>query len=74
MQVAAVSELLKLIYSLRGDAILTLPRVTTTTYEIRSWSYQTARLWNLITNELRTINNYRSFNKNKIKHIELTLL
>ena len=42
----SISELLTARnYNLRGDAILKLPKVNSTKYEIKSWRYQAARLW-----------------------------
>ena len=48
---SSISELLTACnsnYNLRGDAFLKLPKVNSTKYEIKSWRYQAARLWNTI--------------------------
>ena len=50
-------------YNLRGDAILILPKVNSTKYGIKSWRYQTARLRNTISNNLRNTDSYRSFKR-----------
>ena len=46
---ASLKELLNLRqskYSLRGKHILQIPKVNTTTYGLKSWQYQAAKLWN----------------------------
>ena len=60
-------------YNLRGDAILKLPKVNSTKYEVKSWSYQAARLWNTIPNNLTNSDSYRSF-KRGIKELDLASL
>ena len=57
-------------YNLRGDAILKLPKVSSTKYGIKSWRYQAARQWNTIPNNLRNIDTYRSF-KRGLKELDL---
>ena len=60
-------------YNLRGDAILKLPKVNLTKYGIKSWRYQAARQWNIIRNNLRNIDSYRSF-KRGLKELDLASL
>ena len=55
------------------DAILKLPKVNSTKYGIKSWRYQTARLWNTIPNNLRNTDSYRSF-KHGLKELDLAKL
>ena len=62
----SISELLtarNFNYTLRGDAILKLPKVNSTKYGIKSWRYQAARLWNNIRNNLTNTDSYRSFKR-----------
>ena len=62
----SISELLtarNFNYTLRGDAILKLPKVNSTKYGIKSWTYQAARLWNTIPNNLRNFDSYHSFKR-----------
>ena len=40
-------------YNLRGDKILTLPKVNTTKYGLKSLRYEGAKLWNKLPNEYR---------------------
>ena len=40
-------------YNLRGQHLLNVPRVNTTTYGIHSLRYFASKLWNLLTNSLR---------------------
>ena len=58
-------------YNLRGDAILTLPKVNTSKYGLKSMGYQGAKLWNALPNEHRKISNYKLFKKSVLK-IDLT--
>ena len=64
---ASISELLMLrssSYNLGGHATLTLPKVSSTTYGLNSWSYQASKLGNSLPNSLRMLNNYRTFKSN----------
>ena len=73
---ASISELLMLrssSYNLRGHAILTLPKVSSTTYGLNSWSYRASKLWNSLPNSLRMLNNYKTF-KNNISKMNLAEL
>ena len=73
---ASISELLMLkssSYSLRGHAILTLPKVSSTTCGLNSWSYRASKLWNSLPNSLRMLNNYKTF-KNNISKMNLAEL
>ena len=54
-------------YNLRGDSLLSLPKVNTTNYGLKSWTYQAARLWNALPNNFRCINKYNSFKKDVSK-------
>ena len=42
-------------YSLRGTKILNLPRPLTTSYGLHSFKYATAKFWNSLPNNIRTI-------------------
>ena len=56
-----ISELLKLKKtncSLRSDAILSIPKVKTTTYGLKSWRYTSAKVWNSIPDDLIKLDNY----------------
>ena len=54
-------ELRKSNYNLRGDKILTLPKVNTTKYG--SVRYEGANLWNKLPNEYRKADSYKLFKK-----------
>ena len=56
-------ELRKSNYNLRGDKILTLPKVNTTKYGLKSVRYEGANLWNKLPNEYRKANSYKRFKK-----------
>ena len=43
-------------YNLRGNYILTPPVPRTTTYDLHSFSYHAAKLWNLLPDSARTSN------------------
>ena len=60
-------------YNLRADAILQLPKVNSTKYGIKSWRYQSSRLWNTIPNNFRNIDSYGSF-KRRLKQLDLASL
>ena len=50
-------------YNLRGDKILTLPKVNTTKYGLKSVRYEEANLWNKLPNEYRKADSYKLFKK-----------
>ena len=50
-------------YNLRGDKILTLPKVNTTKYGLKSLRYKGANLWNKLPNEYRKADSYKLFKK-----------
>ena len=50
-------------YNLRGDKILTLPKVNTTKYGLKSLRYEGANLWNKLPNEYRKADSYKLFKK-----------
>lgn len=56
-------ELRKSNYNLRGDKILTLPKVNTTKYGLKSVRYEGANLWNKLPNEYRKADSYKLFKK-----------
>ena len=58
-------------YNLRGTTILDLPKVKSTTFNIRSWRYAAPKLWNAIPDESRKIQAYANF-KNNLKTLDLT--
>ncbi|CAB3994347.1 RNA-directed DNA polymerase from mobile element jockey, partial [Paramuricea clavata] len=61
---ASLKELLNLRqskYSLRGKHILQIPKVNTTTYGLKSWRYQAAKLWNSLPDTARATENYEMF-------------
>jgi hypothetical protein len=61
---ASLKELLNLRqskYSLRGKHILQIPKVNTTTYGLKSWRYQAAKLWNSLLDTARATENYEMF-------------
>ena len=50
-------------YNLRGDKILTLPKVNTSKYGLKSLRYEGANLWNKLPNEYRKADSYKLFKK-----------
>ena len=48
-------------YSLRRKYTLQMPKVNTTTYGLKSWRYQAAKLWNSLPDTARTADNYEMF-------------
>ena len=50
------------LYNLWDDSILSLPMGNTSTYILKSWTYQAARLWNALL-KFRCMKNFRSFKK-----------
>ena len=51
--------------SYRGTDILTVPKVNTTTYELRSWRYTAAWLWKSLLNDHRTVTTCKSQKQNQ---------
>ena len=47
--------------------MLTLAKVNTTKYGLKSMSYQGAKLWNALLNEYIKISNYKLFKKSVLK-------
>ena len=60
----------KVNYNLRGDKILTLPKVNTTTCGLRTLRYKGESLWKKLLNEYRNISNHKQFKK-QISKIDL---
>ena len=58
-------------YNLRGNIIVGLPKVKSTTYGLRSWRYTASKMWNSIPDETRKIKTYTVF-KNNIRTLNLT--
>ena len=48
-------------YSLRRKYTLQMPKVNTTTYGLKSWRYQAAKLWSSLPDTARTAENYEMF-------------
>ena len=58
--------------NLRGIiTILDLPKVKSTTFDLRSWRYAASKLWSTILDEPRNIQTYTTF-KNNLKTLNLT--
>ena len=51
-------------YNLRGNYILSLPKPRTTTYGLNSFRYHSAKLWNALTEALRTCKDFDEFKRN----------
>ena len=51
-------------YNLRGNTIVDLPKVKSTTYGLRSWRHTASIMWNSIPDETRKIKTYTVFKKN----------
>ena len=49
--------------NLRGKDILKIPKSNTTTYGLKSWRYQAAKLWNALPDTVRTAANLKAFKK-----------
>lgn len=58
-------------YDLKGDDILKLPKVNTSTYGLKSWCYLAPKLWNLLPDSHRTIRTFKAF-KNSIEKIDFS--
>ena len=56
-------------YNLRGNHILSIPKLRTTTYGLHSIKYLAGKLWNSLPDEIRSMN-FDQF-KNKIKHCQI---
>ena len=56
-------ELRKSNDNLRGDKILTLPKLNITKYGLKSVRYEGANLWNKLPNEYRKSDSYKLFKK-----------
>jgi len=48
-------------YNVRGNTIVDLPKVKSTTYGLRSWRYTASKIWNSILDETRKIKTYTVF-------------
>ena len=60
-------------YSLRGKYILQIPKANTTTYGLKSWRYQAAKLWNSLPDTVRAAENYGMFS-NSVSLNDLKIL
>ena len=58
-------------YNLRGNTMVDLPKVKSTTYGLRSWRYTASKMWNSMPDETRKIKTYTVF-KNNIRTLNLT--
>ena len=56
-------------YDLRHDYVLSLPKVNTTKYGLKSWRYFAAKTWNELTNDIR-IKTGTNEMKNKIRSLK----
>ena len=56
-------ELRKSNDNLQGNKTLTLPKVNTTKYGLKSLRYEGANLWNKLPNEYRKADSYKLFKK-----------
>ena len=50
-------------YNLRGNYILSLPKPKTTTYGLHSFSYLSAKMWNSLSDDLRTCDQFYEFKR-----------
>ena len=50
-------------YAFRYENTVTIPRVRTTTYGIRSFRYSAAKLWNVLPNHFRTSSSFNQFKR-----------
>jgi len=48
----------------RGNYILSLPKPRTTTYGLNSFTYHSAKLWNALSEALRTCKDFNEFKRN----------
>ena len=51
-------------YNFRGNNILDLPKRNTTTYDLHSFTYLVAKLWNSLPDNLRTSESLNEFKRN----------
>ena len=58
-------------YNLRGSDILKQPKVSTTTYGLKSWRFLAPKLWNLLPDSSRTNQTLKAF-KNSIITLDLS--
>ena len=56
-------------YNIRHDYILSLPKVNTTKYGLKSWRCFAAKKWNELANDIRI-----KSGTNKVKNINIRLL
>ena len=50
-------------YNLRGKDMLKLPKVNTTKYGIKSWKYYGPKLWNNLSDEIKSSTSYAAFKR-----------
>jgi hypothetical protein len=55
--------------NLRGEDLLTIPNVNTTAHDLHSITYYGSKLWNSLTNSIRTLPTLRAF-KSAIADLE----
>ena len=48
-------------YNLRGEHILELPKVNTTTYGLKLWRYAAAKIWNTLLDQFCAADKIRTF-------------
>ena len=48
-------------HNLTGKHILQLPKVNTTTYELKSWRYTASKIWNAVPDHFRAANKIAIF-------------
>ena len=58
-------------YDLRGNDILKLPKVNTTSYGLKSWRFTAPELWNSIPDSFITIRSFMGF-KSTIRKLHLS--
>ena len=50
-------------YALRGKDILTMPKVNTTRFGLKSWRFQAPKLWNSLPDVVRASSDFKTFRK-----------
>ena len=55
-------------YSLRGTNILSLPKPSTTTYGLNSFSYSSVKYWNCLPDHFRKTVDYSEFKRKLLVH------
>ena len=55
-------------YSLRGTNILSLPKPSTTTYGLNSFSYSSVKYWNSLPDHFRKTVDYSEFKRKLLVH------